>query len=69
MYEISLEKFSGPMDLLLQLIEKEELDITQVSLAQVTDQYLKYLTQVEVLNPEEVADFLVVAAKLLLINS
>lgn len=68
-YEIKLEKFTGPLDLLLQLIEQEELDITEVSLAQVTDQYLEYLKQVEELNPEEVADFLVVAAKLLLIKS
>lgn len=69
MYEIKIEKFQGPLDLLLQLIEQEELDITEVSLAQVTDQYLEYLKQVEELNPEEVADFLVVAAKLLLIKS
>jgi segregation and condensation protein A len=68
-YEIKLEKFTGPLDLLLQLIEQEELDITEVSLAQVTDQYLEYLKQMEELNPEEVADFLVVAAKLLLIKS
>ena len=54
------------MDLLLQLIEQEELDISEVSLAQVCDQYLKYLAQVEELNPAEVADWLVVAAKLLL---
>jgi segregation and condensation protein A len=69
MYHIKLEKFQGPLDLLLQLIEQEELDITEVSLAQVTDQYIQYLKQVEELNPEEVADFLVVAAKLLLIKS
>lgn len=68
-YEIKIEKFQGPLDLLLQLIEREELDITEVSLAQVTDQYIEYLKQVEELNPEEVADFLVVAAKLLLIKS
>ena len=55
------------MDLLLQLIEQEELDISEVSLAQVCDQYLKYLAQVEELNPAEVADWLVVAAKLLII--
>lgn len=68
-YEIKLEKFTGPLDLLLQLIEQEELDISEVSLAQVTDQYIEYLKQVEEMNPEEVADFLVVAAKLLLIKS
>lgn len=69
MYEIKIEKFQGPLNLLLQLIEQEELDITEVSLAQVTDQYLEYLKAVEEMNPEEVADFLVVAAKLLLIKS
>ncbi len=69
MYEIKLEKFQGPLDLLLQLIEQEELDISEVSLAQVTDQYLLYLEQAEEMNPDEVADFLVVAAKLLLIKS
>lgn len=69
MYKIKIEQFEGPLDLLLQLIEREELDITKVSLAQVTEQYLKYLKQVEILYPEELADFLVVAAKLLLIKS
>ncbi|MFZ5391449.1 MAG: segregation and condensation protein A [Patescibacteria group bacterium] len=68
-YQITLEKFEGPLHLLLQLIEQEELDITEVSLAQVTDQYISYLSQVEELNPEEVADFLVIAAKLLFIKS
>ncbi|MBU1038739.1 segregation/condensation protein A [Patescibacteria group bacterium] len=68
-YQITLEKFQGPLHLLLQLIEQEELDITEVSLAQVTDQYMSYLSQVEELNPEEVADFLVIAAKLLFIKS
>jgi len=69
MYEIKVEKFQGPLNLLLQLIEQEDLDISEISLAQVTDQYIQYLGQVEEMNPEEVADFLVVAAKLLLIKS
>ncbi len=69
MHEISIEKFQGPLDVLLQLIEQEKLDIAEVSLAQVTDQYIKYFQQAIDLNPEEVADFLVVAAKLLLIKS
>ena len=68
-YNIKLEQFEGPLDLLLQLIEQNELDITQVSLAQVTDQYIKYLNQLEYLNPGMLADFLVIAAKLLLIKS
>jgi len=69
MYQLKIEKFEGPLHLLLQLIEQEELDITEVSLAQVTDQYLQYLDKIEEINPGEVADFLVIASKLLLIKS
>lgn len=69
MYEIKLEKFEGPLDLLLRLIERDELDITEVSLARVTDQYIAHLERLPELSPEELADFLVVAAKLLLIKS
>ncbi len=68
-YPIRLPVFEGPLDLLLQLIEREELDITAVSLAQVTDQYL---AMVEEMGRQSLADltaFLVVAAKLVLIKS
>lgn len=68
-YQVKLPVFEGPLDLLLHLIEREELDITKVSLAQVTDQYLEYLSFLEELNAEILADFLVIAAKLLLIKS
>jgi len=68
-YKIRLEHFEGPLDLLLQLIESEELDITKVSLAKVTDQFLEFINEAQDLNPEEVADFLVVASKLLLLKS
>ncbi|MFQ6101209.1 MAG: segregation and condensation protein A, partial [Anaerolineae bacterium] len=61
--------FEGPLDLLLHLIEQEELDITTVALAQVTDQYLAYLAELERRRVKELADFLVVAAKLVLIKS
>jgi segregation and condensation protein A len=43
MFELKLSVFEGPLDLLLHLIEKEDLDITTVSLVQVTDQYMAYL--------------------------
>lgn len=66
---IKLEQFEGPLALLVKLIDKAELDITQVSLATVTDQYLQYLKTLENLNPEETADFLVVASRLLLIKA
>ena len=68
-YQVKLPLFEGPLDLLLHLIEREELDITKISLAQVTDQYLAYIAQLEELHPEILADFLVVAARLLLIKS
>jgi len=68
-YQVRLPVFEGPLDLLLHLIERQELDITRVALAQVTDQYLAYLAVLEEVRPSELADFLVVAAKLLLIKS
>ena len=55
--------------MLLQLIEKEEMDITEISLAKIADQYIEYIRSYKGIGPEEMADFLVVAAKLLLIKS
>jgi len=69
MIQIKTEKFQGPLELLLQLIEKEELDITEVSLAQVADQYITYIQEKEIADPELTADFLVIASKLLYIKS
>jgi segregation and condensation protein A len=68
-YQVRLPLFQGPLDLLLHLIEKQELDITTVSLAAVTDQYLAYISHAENISADSLADFLVVAAKLLLIKS
>jgi segregation and condensation protein A len=68
-YEIHLPVFEGPLDLLLSLIEREELDITTVALARVTDQYLAQLAELEEQRVSALADFLVIAAKLLLIKS
>ncbi len=69
-YQVHTEVFAGPLDLLLHLIEKEELDITQLALAQVTDQFLAYLEAMRGhLALDEVAEFLVVAARLMLIKS
>lgn len=69
MRTVQAATFSGPLDLLLQLIERDELDISQVSLANVTDQYINALQAMDELPVDELADFLVVAAKLLLIKS
>jgi segregation and condensation protein A len=68
-YQVNTDLFAGPLSLLLDLIERSELDITTVALAQVTDQYLSYLEQLETRDPSEVSSFLVIAAKLLLIKS
>lgn len=69
MKQVQLQDFNGPLDLLLQLIEQNELEITKIALAEVTEQFLQYLDQVDEAHPEELADFLVVATKLLLLKS
>jgi len=68
-YRVALPLFEGPLDLLLHLIEREELDITSISLVQITDQYLAYVQQMQNVPAEALADFLVIAARLLLIKS
>ena len=68
-YQIKLEQFEGPLDLLLSLIEEEKLDITKLSLAGVADQYLEYIKNNKNIKLESLADFLLVASKLILIKS
>jgi segregation and condensation protein A len=68
-YTVATPVYEGPLDLLLQLIEKAELDITKLALAQVTDQYLERLKSIEEHSPEEVSSFLVIAARLIQIKS
>lgn len=86
-YQVSLEKFNGPLDLLLSLIEEKKMAINEISLAQVADQFLEYLKKIEANLPisdvksfpmsdvndmeyqRVLADFLVVASRLVLIKS
>ena len=68
-YTFQLPAFEGPLDLLLRLIEREELDITEIALAQVADQYLLYVRAMEQPDPGSLSSFLVLAARLLLIKS
>lgn len=68
-YRVDLPAFQGPLDLLLSLVENEELEITEISLARVADQFLAYLERIEETRAESLADFLAVAAKLVLIKS
>jgi segregation and condensation protein A len=68
-YLVRLPLFEGPLDLLLHLIQKNELDITAISLALVADQFIEHLQTIGQVQADIIADFLVVAAKLLLIKS
>src|SRR5712671_1272120 len=67
--ELHLESFDGPLELLLLLIEQRRLPITQVSLAQVADQYLAQVHAQPSIDTELLADFLVIGGKLLLLKS
>jgi len=68
-YTVRTPVYEGPLDLLLDLIQRAELDITTVSLALVTDQYLQYIHSLEQTNAGEISVFLVIAARLLQIKS
>ncbi len=68
-YVIQLPVYEGPLDLLLDLIKRAELDITKVALAQITDQYLAYLAHASQHDLADLSSFLVIAAQLLQIKS
>jgi len=66
---VKLDVFDGPLDLLLQLVLQQDLDITQVSLASVCEQYLSYLSLMEALDIGIASEYLVIAATLIFIKS
>lgn len=68
-YKIKLETFEGPMALLMHLIEKDELDINDIPIAKVTEQYLAYLKALEEFNVDIASEFVLMAATLLQIKS
>ena len=68
-YKVKLEVFEGPLDLLLYLIKKEELDIYDIPIAKITDQYLEYLELMKLLDLNIAGEFLVMAATLIHIKS
>jgi segregation and condensation protein A len=68
-YRVKLEVFEGPMDLLLYLIRKDEIDIKDIPIAHITEQYLEYLTMMRELDISIAGDFLVTAATLIYIKS
>jgi segregation and condensation protein A len=68
-YKVKLEVFEGPLDLLLYLIKKEEVDIYDIPIERITTQYMEYLSIMQLLNLEVAGEFLVMAATLMYIKS
>ena len=68
-YAIKLENFQGPLDLLLNLIEKNKMDIYDIKLDEITDQYLEYINRAQELNLELASEFLSLASTLVYIKS
>jgi segregation and condensation protein A len=64
-YKVILEDFEGPLELLYQLVKKNEIDISEVSLARITDQYLNYLEQMKEFDLDLASEFLIIAAELI----
>lgn len=69
MFELRLPAFHGPLALLLRLVEEAQLDITAISLVQVADQYLAHLRHLQAIDLDELAEFIVIGAKLLYLKS
>ncbi len=68
-YEIKIDNFEGPLDLLCHLIEKNKLDIFEVKISDITDQYLDYINEMEQMNLEVTSEFVVMASTLLYLKS
>lgn len=68
-YEIKIDNFEGPIDLLLYLIEKNKMKIEEINLTEITDQYIEYLNEMEKMNLEIASEFLVMASTLLYLKS
>ena len=68
-YRINLSVFEGPIDLLLYLIRKNELDIHEVSLSQIANEYLEYVELIKLIDLERAGDFIVIASTLMKIKS
>src|SRR5438477_232358 len=68
-FVLQLSVFEGPLDLLLHLLDEQQLDITEVSLLAVTEQYLAHLRNTDHLNLDALGEFITVGARLLLLKS
>lgn len=68
-YAIKIENFEGPLDLLCHLIDKNKMDIYDINISEITDQYIKYIEQMEKMNLEITSEFLVMSSTLLYLKS
>src|SRR5436309_14923586 len=68
-YQVDLDSFRGPLDLLLYLVKRNEVDVCDIPIARVTEQFLEYLRLLELIDVERAGDFLVMAATLMEIKS
>ena len=68
-YKVKTENFEGPLDLLCHLIDVNQMDIYDISLSEITDQYIEYINQIEEMNLEVTSEFLIMASNLLYIKS
>lgn len=68
-YKLQLDMFEGPLDLLVYLIKKNEIDIYDIPISQITDQYIEYIEMMKLMDLDGIGDFLVMAAELMRIKS
>ena len=68
-YSIKIENFEGPLDLLCHLIDKNKMDIYDINLSEITDQYIDFIKQMEEMNSDVTSEFLVMSSTLLYLKS
>ena len=68
-YSIKIDNFEGPLDLLMHLIEKNKMDIMDIKISVITDQYLEYLKEMQRMNLEVTSEFIVMASRLIYLKS
>ena len=68
-YAIKIENFEGPLDLLCHLIDKNKMDIYDIKIHQIADQYIEYLNKMEEMNLDIASEFLVMASTLIYLKS
>jgi len=68
-YQVKLDSFTGPLDLLIHLIEKDEIDIYDIPIAKITEEYISYLATIEELDLDNISEFMLMALDLLQIKA